>query len=336
MNPIRRALCTAAPTLLTLSALCAASASATAQEWPAKPIRIVVPYPAGGNADSAARALAEVVSANLKQPVLVDNRPGASTIIGTEMVARAPADGYTIGLVTDSHAINQALGRLPRGTEILGAKVPYDAVRDFVPISGVALVPLVLVVNPQVPARSVKELVQLSQSRDRKGVNFGTMGTGSPWFVHMHQLRKLTGADLVDVPYKGLAPAATDLIGGQTDAMVMPLHFAQQYLKTNRLVPLAVLTKERHPLLPNVPTLAEAGYPGFEVTNYFFFVAPAGTPQPIVDRLGREVVAALRQPAMKDKFALTGDPYPAGPAEIAARLRRDIDGYGAVIEANVK
>jgi tripartite-type tricarboxylate transporter receptor subunit TctC len=152
MNRTRRTLC--------LSLGIALNARAVfAQEWPSKPIRIIVPYPPGGNSDSAARVLAEIVSSNLKQPVLVENRPGASTIIGTEMVARAPADGYTLGLITDSHAINQALAQTPSGADILGAKMPYDAIRDFAPVSGIALVPLVLVVNPKVPARSVKDLV---------------------------------------------------------------------------------------------------------------------------------------------------------------------------------
>ncbi len=330
MTITRRALCA-------IAALGLAASPCWAQEWPAKqPIRIVVPYPAGGNADSAARALAAVVSANLKQMVIVDNRPGASTIIGTEMVARAPADGYTIGLVTDSHAINQAIGKMPRASELLGAKVPYDAVRDFVPIAGVALVPLVLVVHPKVPARSVKELVQLSNTQTSKGVNFGSMGPGSPWFVHMHQLRKLTGGDFVDVPYKGLAPAASDLLGGQIQTMLMPVHFAQQYISSGKLIPLATLGANRHPLLPTVPTLAESGFPGLEVTNYFMLVAPTGTPQPIVDRLSREFNAAVKLPEMKEKFSLTGDPYPAEPSELAARLRRDIDTYGAVIQATVK
>lgn len=329
MNPIRRALGAAVPCLV-------ASRALRAQEWPSRPIRVVVPYPAGGNADSAARVLAEAVAPALKQPLVVDNRPGASTILGTEMVARAAPDGHTIGLVTDSHAINQALARTPKGAELLGAKVPYDAIRDFAPICGVALVPLVLVVHPKVPARTVKELVGYAQSRRGQGVNFGTMGTGSPWFVHMHQLRTLFGAELVDVPYKGLAPAATDLVGGQIDTMVMPIHYAQQFLSTGRLVPLAVTTGQRHPLLPNVPTLAEAGYPGLEVSNWFGFVAPAGMPTPIVDRLSREFVAALRTPQVREKFNLTGDPYPADAAELAARIRRDVEVYGAVIAANVK
>lgn len=328
MNATRRALCILAA-LSTVGAV-----PAQAEDWPSRPIRIVVPYPAGGNADSAARALAEAVGPHLKQTFIVDNRPGASTIIGTDAIARAPADGYTIGLVTDSHAINQAMSQMPKATEILGAKVPYDAIRDFVPISGVALVPLVMVIHPKVPARSVKELVQLSASG--KGLNFGTMGQGSPWFVHLHQLRKLTGGDFVDVPYKGLAPAATDLLAGQIDMMLMPVHYAQQYINTGKLVPIATLGAQRHPLLPKVPTLAESGYPGLEITNYFMFVAPAGTPQPVIDRLSREFNAALRQPAMKEKFLLTGDPYPAEPAELAARLRRDIKDYGDVLRANLK
>lgn len=328
MKFVRRLSCAVAALLF--------AGSAMAQDWPSRPIRVVVPYPAGGNADSASRALADVVSASLKQQLIVDNRPGASSVIGTETVARAAPDGYTIGLVSDSHAINQALAKLPKGAEVLGAKVPYDAVRDFVPISGVALVPLVWVVHPQLPARSVKELVQLSQSRGGKGINFGSMGPGSPWFVHMHQLRKLTGADLIDVPYKGLAPAANDLLGGTIDTMLMPVHYAQQYIAGGRLIPLATLGAQRHALLPNVPTLAESGYPGLQVTNWLMYVAPAGTPKPIVDRLTREFNAALKQPSMRDKFALTGDPYLAEPSELAARLRRDIDAYGAVIQATLK
>jgi tripartite-type tricarboxylate transporter receptor subunit TctC len=325
----RRALCT-------IAALGLAAGPTWAQDWPAKqPIRIVVPYPAGGNADSAARALGEVVSANLKQMIIVDNRPGASSVIGTEVVARAPADGYTLGVVSDSHAINQAVGKLPKGSELLGAKVAYDAVRDFVPVSGLIQIPLVLVVHPSVPARSVKELVQLSRAKN-KGVAFGSMGPGSPWFIHMHQLNKLTGGDFMDVPYKGLAPAATDLLGGQIQTMLMPVHYAQQYISGGKLVPLATLGAQRHPLLPNVPTLAESGYPGLDISNYLMLVAPAGTPQPIVERLSREFNAALKQPGMKEKLALSGDPYAAEPAELTARLRRDIDSYGAVIQANVK
>ena len=162
------------------------------------------------------------------------------------------------------------------------------------------------------------------------------MGPGSPWFIHMHQLNKLTGGDFMDVPYKGLAPAATDLLGGQIQTMLMPVHYAQQYISGGKLVPLATLGAQRHPLLPNVPTLAESGYPGLDISNYLMFVAPAGTPQPIVERLSREFNAALKQPGMKEKLALSGDPYPAEPAELTARLRRDIDSYGAVIQANVK
>jgi len=330
MTLTRRALCT-------LAALGFAIQPALAQEWPGKqPIRIIVPYPAGGNADSAARAVAEAASANLKQTIIIDNRPGASSIIGSDAVARSPADGYTIGVVSDSHAINQAMVKIPKAADLLGAKVPYDAVRDFVPVSGMILVPLVLVVNPKVPAKNVKELVQLSKDRKNSGLNFGTMGSGSPWSIHMHQLATLTKGDFVDVPYKGLAPAATDLLAGQIDTMVMPVHYAQQYIKTGKLVPIATLSAQRHPLLPEVPTLAESGYPGLAISNYLYFVAPAGTPQTVVDRLGREFNAALKEPGMKDKLGVSGDPYPAEAGELAARLKRDIDTYGAVIQATVK
>lgn len=330
MNFARRALCAVA-------ALSLISSNVLAQEWPSKqPIRIIVPYPAGGNADSAARAVADVVSASLKQTIIVDNRPGASSIIGTDAVARSAADGYTIGVVSDSHAINEVMAKTPKAAEVLGARVPYDAVKDFTPVSGMILVPLVLVVNPKIQARSLKDVVELSKDAKRQGLNFGTMGSGSPWAIHLHQLNELTGANFVDVPYKGLAPAATDLLASQIDTMVMPVHYAQQYIKSGKLAPIATLSEARHPLLPEVPTVAESGYPGFAISNYLYFVVPAATPKPVVDRLEREITAALKQPAMKDKLGISGDPYPATSAELSTRLKRDISTYGAIIQKTVK
>jgi tripartite-type tricarboxylate transporter receptor subunit TctC len=317
-----------------LAALAATSPS-WAQEWPGKqPLRIIVPYPPGGNADSSARAYAEYLGANLKATVIVENRPGASSIIGTDVVAKAAPDGYTIGVVSDSHAINHAMARSPKVAEVLGTRVPYDARKDFVPIAGMILVPLVLVVHPGTPVKSVKGLVDLSNRKN--GLSFGTMGTGSPWFIHMHQLNELTKSAFLDVPYKGLAPAATDLLSGQIQAMVMPVHYAQQHIRTGKLVPLATLGAQRHPLLPEVPTLAEAGYPGLTISNYLYFVAPAGMPKPIVDRLGRALNAAARAPGMKERLAAAGDPYPATGAELVARLDRDIEAYGAVIKTTIK
>lgn len=318
-----------------LAALSLVQGASWAQEWPGRqPLRIVVPYPVGGNADSAARAYAEIVSANLKQTVIVENKPGASSIIGSDAIAKAAPDGYTIGVVSDSHAINHAMAQSPKAAEILGAKVPYDARKDFVPIAGMILVPLVLVAHPNVPVKSVKDLVELS--RQPKGVNFGTMGTGSPWFIHMHQINNLTRGGFVDVPYKGLAPAATDLLGGQIQTMVMPVHYAQQHIRAGKLVALATLESQRHPLLPDTPTLAESGYPGLAISNYLYFVAPAATPSPILERLGRELNAAARLPVMKDKLGASGDPYPATGPELTSRLNRDIDAYGAVIKATIK
>lgn len=318
-----------------LTALTLAQSASWAQEWPSKqPIRIVVPYPAGGNADSGARAYADIVGANLKQTFIIDNKPGASSIIGSDAIAKAAPDGYTIGVVSDSHAINQVMAQTPKGAEILGAKPPYDARKDFVPIAGMILVPLVLVAHPSTPAKSVRELVELSNKG--KGVNFGTMGAGSPWFIHLHQINNLTKGTFVDVPYKGLAPAANDLLGGQIQAMVMPIHYAQQHIKAGKLMPLAQLESQRHPLLPDVPTLAESGYPGLAISNYLYFVAPAGTPQAVVDRLGREFNAAARLPVMKEKLGASGDPYPATGAELTARFNRDLDAYGAVIRSTIK
>lgn len=330
MSITRRTFCASSALSLPLS--CAFAQDASTKQ----PIRIIVPYPAGGNADSAARAVADLASASLKQTIIVDNRPGASSIIGTEALSRSPADGLTLGVVSDSHAINHAMAKLPKAADILGAKVPYDAVRDFVPVSGMILVPLVLVVNPKLSARSVKDLVNLSKTNNNRGMNFGTMGTGSPWFIHMHQLHNLTQGTFVDVPYKGLAPAATDLIAGQIDTMVMPVHYAQQYLKTGKLVAIATLGEQRHPLLPEVPTLSESGFPGLSISNYLYFVAPAATPKATVDRLSQAFIAALENPAMKERLSASGDPYPAKPAELSARLARDIDAYGSVIQQTLK
>jgi len=326
---------------ITRRTLCAGSAlgltfqPAMAQDASKQPIRIVVPYPAGGNADAAARAVAALAAPILQQTIIIDNRPGASSIIGTEIVSRARADGLTIGVVSDSHAINHAMAKLPKTASIPGVSVSYDAVRDFAPVSGLILIPLVLVVNPKVQARTVKDLVALSQGGDKTGLNFGTMGSGSPWFLHMHQLHALTHGTFVDVPYKGLAPAANDLIAGQIDMMVMPVHYALQYVKTGKLAAIATLDDTRHPLMPDVPTLAQSGYPGLSISNYLYFVAPAATPKAVIDRLSAAFIAALKQPEMKDKLAISGDPYPAEPAELAARLRRDIDAYGAIIQTTL-
>lgn len=251
------------------------------------------------------------------------------------MVFRAPPDGYTVGLVSDSHAINHLLSQTPRGRDILGTRVPYDAQTDFMPVAGAALVPLALVVNPQVPASNVKELVALSTSRKDRPVTFATMGPGSPWAMHMFQLASATGASLTDVAYKGLAPAATDLVGGSFESMVMPLHFAQQYVRTGKLRALATLGEKRHPLLPDVPTLAESGFPGLTLSNWLFYVVPKGTPQPVVDRLSRAINNAQRNPGMQQKFGLTGDTFPASPEELTARLRKDLDMYGAVIRTTI-
>ncbi|MBV6274282.1 tripartite tricarboxylate transporter substrate binding protein [Alcaligenaceae bacterium CGII-47] len=331
MNAIRRALCALAAVAMSASLI----QPALAKEWPDRqPIRIIVPYAVGGNADSAARLIGDVIAKTLKQSVIVENRPGASSIIGTNAIARAPADGYTIGVVSDSHAINQVISTLPKSGDVVGAKVPYDAVRDFAPVAGMIEVPLVLVTSTKVPANSVKELVAFSQQGS--GINFATIGPGSPWFVHMHQLNHLTQSNFISIPYGGLGSMLNDIFSGEIDALVMPVHVATQFIQARKMKALATLGSQRHPLLPNVPTLAEAGYPGLTIVNRLFFVAPAGTPQPIVDRLSEAINAALRQPGMREKLLTSGDPYLTTPTELAADLLRDIETYGAVIQANVK
>lgn len=280
--------------------------------YPSKPIRMIVPYPPGGGADIVARLVAQKMSHAMGQQVLVDNKPGASTIIGTDMLAKAPPDGYTFGLITDSHAINPTF--FP--------KLPYDSFKDFAFVSQLVFVPLVMVAHPSLNVKTLREFIALAKSRPG-AINYASIGNGTPHQLAMEWLKSLAGIDLTHVPYKGVAPALADVVAGQVQVMFTGTSSAAPYVKEGRLVALAVSSAARQPSFPNTPSVAEAALPEFDFMTWYGTAAPAGTPREIVARLSHEVAAALAQPDIKQRLAELGvEPAPSSPAEFGAFIRK--------------
>jgi tripartite-type tricarboxylate transporter receptor subunit TctC len=271
-------------------------AAAQGAAYPTKPVRLVVPFPAGGTTDILARAVAQKLSETWGQQVIVDNRPGAGGNIGSELVAKAPPDGYTLLMGTvGTHAINPSLY----------AKMPYDHVKDFTPVILVAGVPNVLVVNPSLPVNSVQELIAYGKANPNK-LNFASSGNGTSIHLSGELFRTMTGVQMTHVPYKGSSPALTDLIGGQVQLMFDNLPSSLQFIKAGKLRALAVTSLARSQALPDLPTLAESGLPGFEASSWFGVLAPAGTPADIVAKLNGAVAAWLASPAAKEQLAAQG------------------------------
>ena len=301
---------------------------AAAQNYPVKPVRIVVPYPPGGIGDTVTRALAQGLGEQLGQPFVIDNKPGASQMIGAEMVARAPADGYTLflGSVT-SLAINVNSQK----------KMNYDPAKDFAPVSMAFYSPLYLVVNPSVPAQSVKELIALGKAQPGK-LTFASIGQGGSIHLAGELFRSMAGLDMVHVPYKGSAPALTDVIGGQVNLMFDAGVSALPQVRAGKLRALAVTSAKRSSSAPELPTVAEAAnLPGYEATIWFGLVAPAGTPRDIVTRLSQELAKVAQQPALRERFAPQGVELSATtPEEFAAIIKSEIPKWGKVLrDANV-
>ena len=301
---------------------------AAAQNYPVKPVRIVVPYPPGGIGDTVTRALAQGLGEQLGQPFVIDNKPGASQMIGAELVARAPADGYTLflGSVT-SLAINVNSQK----------KMNYDPAKDFAPVSMAFYSPLYLVVNPSVPAQSVKELIALAKAQPGK-LTFASIGQGGSIHLAGELFRSMAGLDMVHVPYKGSAPALTDVIGGQVNLMFDAGVSALPQVRAGKLRALAVTSAKRSSSAPELPTVAEAAnLPGYEATIWFGLVAPAGTPRDIVTRLSQELAKVAQQPALRERFAPQGVELSATtPEEFAAIIKSEIPKWGKVLrDANV-
>ena len=299
--------------------------AAFAQPYPSKPARMIVPYPPGGSADILARAIGAKVGEGLGQPVVIDNRPGAGTIIGTEATAKSAPDGYTFMLGTvSSHAINPALN----------PKLPFDPVKDFTPLSLVASIPFAMIVHPSVAAKSVQEFVALAKAKPGQ-INYSSAGTGTSNHLAGELLKSMAGIDLVHVPYKGSAPALNDLIAGQVSMMFDLVLTAAPHIKSGAARGLAVTGSQRSPVLPELPTVAESGLPGYEVSAWFGIFAPAGLPQPVAQRLNAEFVKVMREPDLKQRLASLGaDPLTSSPEQFSAYLRSEIDKWAKVVKAS--
>ena len=324
----RRALLAA--TLLTIAhaaGIPTAGAASPGSDFPNKPIRVIVPVTAGGSTDVIARMVCQRMSEILNRPIVVDNRPGAGSIIGTDLVAKSQPDGYTLLMAFATHV----------ATPFMTSKLPYDPVRDFQPISLLATQPLVLIVNPNVPARSLKELIALAKAQPGK-LNFGMASTGSASHIAGEAFKIMTGTDIVGIPYPGAAPAQQALAGNQVQLMFANIQTAIGLMKINRAVPLGSATDKRSSFFPDVPTLGEQGLPAFEVEPWQGIIGPRGMPKHVVDTLHKAAAQAVRAPDMLEKLAATGStPVGSTPAEFEARIAVQMKVWGEVIrKAGIK
>ena len=303
-------------------ALAAFAGLAAAQDYPNRPVRIIVPYPVGGASDITARLVADKLAKKWGQGVVVDNKAGANGIIGTEMIAKAPPDGYTLGLVASSHVGN------PFSYKV----VPFDTLNDLVPITQTANVQLGLVVHPSLGVNNVAELVALLKSKPGK-IDYASTGPGGNPHLFAEQFMALSGTTMTQIPYKGSSSAHPDLLAGTVQVMFDAVAAVTPHVKAGKLKLLAVCGANRATLWPDIPTLDEAGVKGYAMTSWGGFVAPAKVPAPIVDRLHRDIVEALREPDVREKLVSMGADVVAGtPAEFDALLRRDTQRYQKLIK----
>lgn len=305
-----------------------AAGQATGQGYPAKPVRLTVPYPAGGSGDIVARAVAQKMSESFGQQVIVDNRPGANGNIGTEQVAKSAADGYTLLLATD---IQFAIS--PNTTP----KLPYDPEKDFDPVSLVAFVELILAAHPSLAANNVRELVALAKTQPGK-INYASTGPGSTHHLSIELLKSLGGFNVTHVPYKGSSQALPDLIAGQVQLMQLGVPQTLPHLRAGRLKALGVGAAKRLAVLSDVPTIAEQGFPGYEANNSWNLYAPAGTPKAVIAKLHAEIVRVVALPDVRERFTATGlEPVGSTPEQLAARMREDRAKWARVIrEAGIR
>jgi tripartite-type tricarboxylate transporter receptor subunit TctC len=295
--------------------LLAACLPAHAQSYPAKPIRMIVGFAPGGGTDVTARVIASPLAERLGQRVVVDNRPGADGVVGGDIVAKSPPDGYTILMVNSGHTVNPGVFK----------KLPYDTLRDFAPVTLVAMIANLLVVHPSLPAKSLAEFVRLAKSRPGM-INYASGGYGSSGHLAIELFRKFTHIELVHVPYKSGGLVATALLAGEVDVSFNTIPSLITYVKAGRLRTLGVSTPQRSLSLPEVPTIAEQGYPGFSASGLAGIVAPAGTPPDAVDKIQKEVAVLLKQPALVERFVTLGlEPVGNTPAEFDKFIRADLD-----------
>ena len=295
--------------------------TAFAADFPTQPIRIVVPFAPGGGTDMVARTLADRLGPILGTQVLIDNRPGGNSVIATRLVAEAPADGHTLLFTTDIHAINAAYAN----------NLPYDSLKDFSFVAQLTTSPLMLLAHPSVGVSNIGELVAKARSQPGK-LSFASLGTSSPHYLGFAWFKRLADVDILDVPYKGGGQALTDLLGGQVSLSLIVAGNGIKHAKAGKLVALAVTSGTRNAAAPDVPTLAESGYPEFALVNWYAILAPAGTPAAVVTRLNREIGLVMRDPAVVNKLTTAGlDSTTGTPAQAEALARRDIERYRHMI-----
>ena len=302
-----------------------ALAAESADKYPSKPIRLVVPFTPGGSTAILARVIGQKLTEAWGKQVVIDNRPGAGGNIGVDLVAKSPADGYTLVMGhIGTFGVNPTLY----------PKLPYDPIKDFQPITLVALVPNMLSVNPGVPAKSVKELVALAKAKPGT-INFGSGGNGSAAHLAGEYFKLMTKTDITHIPYRGTSPAVTDLIAGQIQMIITGVPPTLQFVKAGKLRALGVATAKRLPLLPDLPTIAEAGVPGYEATQWYGVLAPARTPQPIVAKLNAEMARAIKGPDVREKLAAdAAEPVGNSPEEFGAFIKKEIARWAPVVKAS--
>lgn len=309
--------------LLVAIAAAGLSPIAVAQDYPARPVRMIVPFPPGGGTDYFGRIVAQRLTEGFGATFVVDNRSGAGGIVGTDVAAKSKPDGYTVVLVSTSHAINPSLHR----------KLPFDPVRDFAPVTMLASGPLLLVVHPSLPVRNVKDLIALAKARPGM-LTVASAGNGTPPHLAVELFKSMTQVDMVHVPYKGNGPAYTDLISGQVPVMFPSVTTALPIVKSGKVRALAVTSAKRSQIAPDLPTIGEAGVPGYELSSWYGLLAPAGTPAAIVSRLQQEIAKSFRAADLRDKLLAQGvEPLANAPEEFSAALAAEIAKWQKVAQA---
>ncbi len=307
--------------LMTIAGICAAQPA-----YPSKPIRFITPYAAGGSTTVTAHLIGQKLSESLGQPVIVENRPGGNTIIGTEALVKSPPDGYTILLTTSGHLTTGAL-----------LNTPYDVIKDFAPVATIVSAEQMLVLNPRVPASNLLEFIALAKSKPGQ-LNYGTPGAGGPSHLAMELFSILAGVKLQHIPYKGAGQSMTDVIGGQVQLTFSNPINTVAHIRSGKVRGLAISGAARSSVLPQVPTFTEAGLPGFEASLWQGVLAPAGTPRGVIDRLSVEIAKILAMPEIKEKMASQGtEPFASTPEQFGALLKSDLARYTKIIKsANIK
>lgn len=296
---------------------------AAAQSYPSKAITIIVPFPAGASPDLVARAIGQKLNEAWRQPVVIENKPGAGAIIGTETVAKSAPDGYTLLLHSASHAIAPSM-----------YKLPYSTVRDFAPITRVAFVPNMLIIHPTVPVKNVKELIMLARSKPGT-LNYSSSGNGSPAHLAGELFKLLAGIDILHIPYRGSPQAIIALLSGETAMMFSPIPIAMPHVKSGKLRVLGVTTAKRSKVLPDLPTISESGLSGYEVTQWYAMQAPAGTPKEVLAKLNGEVRRILSMPDIVERLSAQGaEPAPTTPEVLEAYIKTEIAKWAKVVKAS--